>query len=48
MTRRLSIRARLTVVYGGLFFLAGAVLLGVTYVLVQERLPGASCSPRPR
>jgi signal transduction histidine kinase len=36
---RLTIRARLTLVYGGLFLLAGVVLLGVTYVLVQQRLP---------
>jgi signal transduction histidine kinase len=36
---RLTIRARLTLVYGGLFLLAGIVLLGVTYVLVDQRLP---------
>ena len=36
---RLTVRARLTLVYGGLFVLAGLVLLGVTYVLVQQRLP---------
>jgi signal transduction histidine kinase len=36
---RLTIRARLTLVYGGLFFLAGVVLLGVTYVLVSQQLP---------
>ncbi|GAA4598695.1 signal transduction histidine kinase [Actinoplanes octamycinicus] len=30
----LTVRARLTLVYGGLFVLAGLVLLGVTYVLV--------------
>ena len=35
---RLTIRARLTLVYGGLFLLAGIVLLGVTYVLVSQRL----------
>lgn len=35
---RWSIRVRLTVLYGGLFFLAGAVLLGVTYLLVQQSL----------
>jgi len=33
-----TIRVRLTVLYGGLFFLAGAVLLGVTYLLVQGQL----------
>ncbi|WP_173083594.1 sensor histidine kinase [Phytohabitans rumicis] len=36
---RLTLRARLTIVYGGLFLLAGVVLLGVTYVLVSQRLP---------
>ncbi|MBF9130644.1 HAMP domain-containing histidine kinase [Plantactinospora sp. S1510] len=37
--KRLTIRARLTIVYGGLFLLAGIVLLGVTYVLVKQQLP---------
>lgn len=37
---RLTIRARLTLVYGGLFLLAGVLLLGVTYVLVSQQLPG--------
>jgi signal transduction histidine kinase len=37
---RLTIRARLTLVYGGLFLLAGLLLLGVTYALVSQRLPG--------
>jgi signal transduction histidine kinase len=36
---RLTIRARLTLVYGGLFLLAGVVLLGVTYALMTQRLP---------
>ncbi|MFC0529434.1 sensor histidine kinase [Phytohabitans kaempferiae] len=36
---RLTIRARLTVLYGGLLFAAGAVLVAVTYVLVGQRLP---------
>ncbi|PMR59546.1 two-component sensor histidine kinase [Verrucosispora sp. ts21] len=35
--KRLTLRARLTLVYGGLFLLAGIVLLGVTYVLVEQR-----------
>jgi signal transduction histidine kinase len=35
---RWSIRVRLTVLYGGLFLLAGVILLGVTYVLVQQSL----------
>jgi signal transduction histidine kinase len=38
---RLTIRARLTLVYGGLFLLAGVLLLGVTYVLVSHQLSGA-------
>ncbi|MDG4798233.1 HAMP domain-containing sensor histidine kinase [Micromonospora sp. WMMD1082] len=37
--KRLTLRARLTLVYGGLFLLAGIVLLGVTYVLVDQRMP---------
>ncbi len=36
--KRLTIRVRLTVLYGGLFFIAGAILLGVTYFLVQQSL----------
>src|SRR5262245_12595385 len=39
MTSRLTIRARLTVVYGGLFLLAGALLLGLTYLLLERVLP---------
>ena len=39
MLDRLTIRARLTVVYGGLFLAAGALLLAVTYLLVDQRLP---------
>jgi signal transduction histidine kinase len=39
---RLTIRARLTLVYGGLFLLAGVTLLGVTYVLVSQRPPAGS------
>jgi signal transduction histidine kinase len=35
---RLTIRGRLTLVYGGLFLLAGVLMLGVTYVLVSQRL----------
>lgn len=38
---RVTVRTRLTLVYGGLFVLAGVVLLGVTYALVQQRLPMA-------
>jgi len=39
--KRLTIRARLTVIYGGLLVLAGIVMLGITYVLVAARLPRA-------
>jgi signal transduction histidine kinase len=35
---RLSIRSRLTLVYGGLFLVAGVVLLALTYVLVTASL----------
>jgi signal transduction histidine kinase len=38
---RLTVRGRLTLVYGGLFVLAGLVLLGVTYVLTANRPPTA-------
>jgi signal transduction histidine kinase len=34
-----TIRARLTLVYGGLFLLAGMALLGVTYLLVARQMP---------
>jgi len=36
---RLTVRARLTLVYGGLFVLAGVVLLAATYALVRQQLP---------
>ncbi|WP_117210823.1 sensor histidine kinase [Allorhizocola rhizosphaerae] len=36
---RPTLRLRLTLVYGGLFFAAWIVLLGVTYVLVDSKLP---------
>jgi signal transduction histidine kinase len=39
--KRLTIRLRLTVLYGGLLLAAGAVLLAVTYLLVERRLPDA-------
>jgi signal transduction histidine kinase len=42
---RWTIRVRLTVLYGGLFFLAGAVLLGVTYLLMAQRLEGNGSEP---
>jgi signal transduction histidine kinase len=36
---KLTVRGRLTLVYGGLFLVAGLVLLGATYVLVSHQLP---------
>jgi signal transduction histidine kinase len=38
--KRMTIRTRLTLVYGGLLLIAGLLLLGVTYVLVSQRLAG--------
>ena len=38
MKRRWSLRVRLTVVFGLLFFAAGAAVLGVTYLLVKQTL----------
>jgi signal transduction histidine kinase len=40
--RAVSLRTRLTAVYGGLFLLTGAALLVVNYLLVQSRLPKAT------
>jgi signal transduction histidine kinase len=39
---RLTLRARLTLVYGVLFLLAGVAMLGVTYLLVSQQLPGGA------
>ncbi|WP_433245921.1 sensor histidine kinase [Actinomadura nitritigenes] len=39
--RRVSLRARLTLTYGGLFFAAGLVLLGVTYALFTQQVDRA-------
>ena len=36
---RPTLRARLTIVYGGLFLLAGVVLVGLSYLLVRSNLP---------
>jgi signal transduction histidine kinase len=36
--KRMTVRVRLTVLYAGLFFLAGAVLLTVVYLLVKQNL----------
>ncbi|MGH3490624.1 MAG: sensor histidine kinase [Actinopolymorphaceae bacterium] len=38
---RPTLRLRLTLLYGGLFFAAGLVLLAVIYVLVDQRIPEA-------
>ncbi|PPK71348.1 HAMP domain-containing sensor histidine kinase [Actinokineospora auranticolor] len=38
MTRP-SLRVRLTLVYGGLFFAAGILLIALTYTLVAQRIP---------
>jgi signal transduction histidine kinase len=43
MRARLTIRTRLALVYGGLFLVAGILMLTVTYGLVAQQLPG---SPR--
>ncbi|GAA4240617.1 ATP-binding protein [Actinomadura meridiana] len=37
----MSLRARLTLTYGGLFLAAGIVLLGVAYALVDQQLSGS-------
>jgi signal transduction histidine kinase len=37
---RLTLRSRLTIVYGGLFLLAGPALLAVTYILVSAQIIG--------
>ncbi|MGI5399757.1 ATP-binding protein [Streptomyces sp. CA-135486] len=38
---KLTLRSRLTLIYGGLFLAAGVVLLGVTYALFNQQLHGA-------
>lgn len=38
MPRRVTLRARLTLIYGGLFLAFGVVLLGTTYALFNQRL----------
>ncbi|MFF0447808.1 sensor histidine kinase [Streptomyces sp. NPDC004609] len=37
---RIGLRTRLTLIYGGLFLVAGVVMLGVTYVLFNQQLNG--------
>ncbi|MFJ8231953.1 sensor histidine kinase [Streptomyces sp. NPDC094448] len=41
-TGALPLRARLTLIYGGLFMAAGVVLLGVLHVLFQQQMPGGA------
>jgi signal transduction histidine kinase len=41
---RPTLRARLTMVYGGLFLVAGVVLVGLSYVFVSSNLPGGARS----
>jgi signal transduction histidine kinase len=36
---RFTLRARLTLIYGGLFVVAGLLLLGLTYLLLDQNLP---------
>lgn len=43
---RLTVRTRLTLVYAGLFLLAGVVLLAVTYLLVDRVVQGISVYPQ--
>ncbi|WP_370947076.1 sensor histidine kinase [Amycolatopsis sp. cg5] len=38
-TRLVSLRTRLTALYGGLFLLAGLILLALNYLLVERNLP---------
>ncbi|MCW2752515.1 MAG: integral rane sensor signal transduction histidine kinase [Aeromicrobium sp.] len=40
LPRRITLRARLTLIYGGLFFAAGIVLLGSTYALFNQQVKG--------
>jgi signal transduction histidine kinase len=42
---RLTVRLRLTLLYGGLFLAAGAVLLTITYALVRRWSPGMRWPP---
>ena len=43
-THRLTVRARLTALYGGVFLLAGAALLAITYLLLAQALNNSSFS----
>jgi signal transduction histidine kinase len=48
LPRRITLRARLTLIYGGLFLIAGVVLLGATYALFNQQLsnPGRTLVTR--
>jgi hypothetical protein len=39
MRRRLTVRLRLTLLYGGLFLATGAALLAINYTLLRANLP---------
>jgi len=39
---RRTVRLKLTMLYGVLFLVSGAVLLAVTYFLVAQKLPAAA------
>jgi signal transduction histidine kinase len=39
---RRTVRLRLTMVYGGLFLVLGAALLGITYLLVSKQVPSTA------
>jgi signal transduction histidine kinase len=41
----LTVRVRLTLVFGALFFVAGAVLLGITYLLVSQAVASSVDKP---
>ncbi|GAB3673492.1 ATP-binding protein [Actinocorallia lasiicapitis] len=44
----MTLRLRLTLLYGSLFLLAGVVLLGVTYLLMDQSLTGSGMRPASR
>jgi len=47
LSRHWTIRVRLTFLYGSLFFVAGLVLVGATYLLVANRLKGVEAPLKP-
>ncbi|HVX42330.1 MAG TPA: HAMP domain-containing sensor histidine kinase [Mycobacteriales bacterium] len=42
MHPRLTVRTRLTLLYGGLFLLAGGILIAIFYVLFRTKYPGSN------